>query len=43
MDIIGSGKKTTHFGNNVLLKPGNYRVDVTVNHKIKSDFMLDVN
>lgn len=42
MDVAGKGMKTTHFGNNVLLKPGKYRVEVTVDHKVKSDFMLDV-
>lgn len=42
MDIVGKGMKTTHFGNNVLLNPGKYKVDVTVNHKVKSDFLLNV-
>lgn len=42
MDVAGKGAQTTHFGNNVLLKPGKYRVEVRVDHKVKSHFMVDV-
>ncbi len=33
MHVRGKGKKTTHFGNNVYLAPGNYEVRVKVNGK----------
>ena len=42
MHVAGKGPETTHFGNNVLLKPGKYRVEVRVDHKVKSHFMVDV-
>ena len=31
MHVAGKGPSTTHFGNNVMLKPGNYEARVTVN------------
>jgi hypothetical protein len=31
MHEAGKGPETTHFGNNVILKPGEYQVNVTVN------------
>jgi hypothetical protein len=33
MHVKGKGADTTHFGNNVKLMPGQYQVQVTVNHK----------
>lgn len=33
MHVVGKGRATTHFGNNVHLAPGNYEVDVTVDGK----------
>lgn len=32
MQAIGKGPASTHYGNNVTLKPGTYRVIVTANH-----------
>ena len=31
MQVIGKGPQTTHYGNNVSMPPGTYRVTVTVN------------
>jgi hypothetical protein len=42
MDVSGVGAKTTHYGNNVFLKPGVYLVDVTIDKKIDSRFKLQV-
>lgn len=40
MWVAGAGRKTTHYGNNVNLKPGRYEVKVTVNGKAKADFHI---
>lgn len=42
MDVAGKGVQTTHYGNNVLLKPGRYEFYVTVNGKLRKRFELDV-
>ena len=31
MEAMGKGPGSTHYGNNVTMPPGAYRVDVTVN------------
>jgi len=31
MEASGKGAASTHYGNNVTMPPGRYRVDVTVN------------
>lgn len=42
MDVAGKGVQTTHYGNNVLLKPGKYDVRVAVNGNPRQHFELDV-
>lgn len=42
MDVAGRGVQTTHYGNNVLLKPGKYDVRVAVNGNPRKHFELDV-
>jgi hypothetical protein len=42
MWVAGKGKKTMHYGNNVKLAPGNYRVHVVINHGPSADFKLHV-
>lgn len=42
MDIAGKGISTTHYGNNVLLKPGKYDVDVEVNDNPAKHFEFDI-
>jgi hypothetical protein len=42
MQVAGKGAATTHYGNNVLLKPGEYDVEVTVTHHLDHRFLLKV-
>ena len=42
MWVAGKGRKTTHYGNNVRLKPGTYDVKVQVNKKVEAHFHIDV-
>lgn len=42
MWVASKGVKSTHFGNNVHLDPGRYRVQVTVNHSTKATFHIKV-
>lgn len=42
MWIAGKGRKTTHYGNNVRLKPGTYDVKVQVNNKVEAHFHIDI-
>jgi len=41
MEAMGKGPESTHYGNNVTLPPGAYRVDVTVNGA-KTSFRIKV-
>lgn len=40
MWVAGKGMKSAHFGNNVHLAPGRYRVHVTVNHNAQATFRI---
>lgn len=40
MQAIGGGPESTHYGNNVTLKPGTYRVNVTVNGQASASFTV---
>lgn len=40
MHVAGKGLATTHFGNNVNLKPGGYEVKVTVNNNAPALFLF---
>lgn len=42
MWVAGKGKKTMHYGNNVKLDPGEYRVQVVVNDRAKTHFDISV-
>lgn len=42
MDVAGKGISTTHYGNNVLLKPGKYDINVEVNNNLTKHFEFDV-
>lgn len=42
MDIAGKGARTTHYGNNVLLKPGKYDVSTSIDGRNRTHFELDV-
>lgn len=40
MQAVGGGAKSTHYGNNVYLRPGRYTVFVTVNRKANVAFAI---
>jgi hypothetical protein len=42
MDIIGKDVESMRYGNNARLKPGRYRVHVTINGKARADFTIRV-
>jgi hypothetical protein len=41
MQAIGKGPQSTHYGNNVVMRNGNYSITVTVNGK-KTEFRMTV-
>ena len=41
MHVAGKGPSTTHFGNNVMLKPGSYEARVTANGNDSATFEFD--
>lgn len=42
MWVAGKGRKTTHYGNNVKLDPGEYQVQVVVNQNARATFDVTV-